>query len=240
MNAIRNKIKSQEGASLTFALLIFLVCAIISGVVIVAGSTAAGRMSQIAQSDQRYYAVTSAAGLLRDDIDDTTVTVMYKEDASGVYVDGSAETTKVVAGTASDKDIKDQKEIIADATCFFVRNLAKDSTLSSTNPPVFTLTVQGGAAGGGGSAVTTDYSYLNCSVTERATTDGRLIFEITNPIPENGSTKPSYTLQIVFNANISESYTQGKDKDGNDIKNVSSTVKWTFAGIKKGKLPATT
>ena len=65
MQAIRNKLKTQKGASITFALLLFLVCAVISSVVIVAATTAAGRMSQLPQMDQRYYAVTSAANLLK-------------------------------------------------------------------------------------------------------------------------------------------------------------------------------
>ena len=81
---------------------------------------------------------------------------------------------------------------------------------------------------------------LSCSITEKAMTDGRLIFEITNPILASGTTKPSYTLQIVFNANISESSSQGKDTSGNDITVVTADIEWSFAGVKKGALPTTT
>ena len=66
-NRILTKLRSRTGASITFALLLFLVCAVLSSVIIVAASAAAGRMSGIAEADQRYYAVTSAAELLRDD-----------------------------------------------------------------------------------------------------------------------------------------------------------------------------
>ncbi|MBR1561236.1 MAG: hypothetical protein IJ646_13460, partial [Clostridia bacterium] len=65
MRTVKNKLGSQAGASITFALLIFLVCAVVSSVVVVAATAAAGRMSQLPEMDQRYYAVTSAAGLLR-------------------------------------------------------------------------------------------------------------------------------------------------------------------------------
>ena len=51
MTAMRNKIKSQRGASITFALLIFLVCSMVSIAVVVAGTAAAGRMSQRAETD---------------------------------------------------------------------------------------------------------------------------------------------------------------------------------------------
>lgn len=64
MNRIRGKIRSQTGASLTFALLMFLVCAVVGSAVLTAGTAASGRMSKIAESDQRYYSVNSAARLL--------------------------------------------------------------------------------------------------------------------------------------------------------------------------------
>jgi len=100
MNAMKNKIKSQRGASITFALLLFLVCAVISSVVIVAATAAGGRMSQIAQSDQRYYAVTSAAELLKDALDGKTVTVRTteKSKATTSYNDGT-----VVPGTPEEE-----------------------------------------------------------------------------------------------------------------------------------------
>ena len=72
MNAMKNKIKSQRGASITFALLLFLVCAVISSVIIVAATAAAGRMSEQAEMDERYYAVTAVANKL--------ITIMKNED----------------------------------------------------------------------------------------------------------------------------------------------------------------
>ena len=84
MNAMKNKIKSQRGASITFALLIFLVCAVVSSAVIVAATTAAGRLSTMEEMDERYYAVTDACELLCKRLDGKTVTVQYtiKEDGS--------------------------------------------------------------------------------------------------------------------------------------------------------------
>ena len=75
MTAMKNKIRSQRGASITFALLLFLVCAIISSIVIVAATVVGGRASKMAELDQRYYAVNSAAELLRDVLEQQTVTV---------------------------------------------------------------------------------------------------------------------------------------------------------------------
>ena len=72
MNSLRKKLTSQSGASITYALLLFLVCAVVSTVVLAAGTAASGRMSQSVESDQRYYAVTSAAEYIKNQLDGKT------------------------------------------------------------------------------------------------------------------------------------------------------------------------
>jgi hypothetical protein len=71
-----NKLHSRKGASLTFALLAFLVCAVISAVLLASASAAAGRASGLAEMDQRYYAVTSAAQLFCDTLDGQSFTIV--------------------------------------------------------------------------------------------------------------------------------------------------------------------
>lgn len=80
MIAMKNKIKSQRGASITFALLIFLVCAMVSSVVIVSATTAAGHMSSQAEMDERYYAVAEATQMLRSRIEGQQVKADEVED----------------------------------------------------------------------------------------------------------------------------------------------------------------
>ncbi len=80
MRTIKKKLNSQRGASLTFALLLFLVCAVVGSVVLVAGTAASGRMSKVAEMDQRYYSVNSAARLLIDMIDDETVMIIATQE----------------------------------------------------------------------------------------------------------------------------------------------------------------
>lgn len=58
------KLKSNKGLSITVALLLFLVCAVIGSVVLAAGTAAAGRLSRLAERDARYYSVSSATELL--------------------------------------------------------------------------------------------------------------------------------------------------------------------------------
>ena len=55
LNRIMRKLNSERGASITYALLIFLVCAVVGSSVLVAGTAASGRMSKVPENDQRYY-----------------------------------------------------------------------------------------------------------------------------------------------------------------------------------------
>lgn len=97
MRNFKRKLNSQRGASITWALLIFLVCAVIGSAVLVAGTAAAGRMAKIAENDQRYYAVNSAARMLIDMIDDKTVEIEKTDDTYTNRATGDAivETTKL-------------------------------------------------------------------------------------------------------------------------------------------------
>ena len=77
MNSKKHSIiRSRSGASLSMALLLFLVCAVIGAVVLTAGTAAAGRVSRLAEMDQRYYSVSSAAQLLAEELSGKTVTVV--------------------------------------------------------------------------------------------------------------------------------------------------------------------
>lgn len=75
-NRIIKKLRSDKGASITFGLLLFLICAIISSVVLVAGTGAAGRMSGMSKTEQRYYSVSSTAKLITDQLKDASATVI--------------------------------------------------------------------------------------------------------------------------------------------------------------------
>ena len=85
---ISAKLKAQTGASITYALLLFLVCAVVSSVVITAGTAASGRMSQSVENDQRYFSVTNTAEFLQDLFDGVKVEI--KKEA----VDGGTPSLK--------------------------------------------------------------------------------------------------------------------------------------------------
>ena len=56
----------ERGASILIALLFFLVCALVGGVVLTAASVGTGQLVDYEKSQQAYYSTTSAAELLRE------------------------------------------------------------------------------------------------------------------------------------------------------------------------------
>lgn len=118
---IKKKLRSERGASIILALLLFLVCAVVGSIVLTAATAAAGRMSQMVKMDQRYYSVTSAAELLRDQIDGVKVTLEGEEITTGG--DNSTTTFQVSSVKIKKTDKTGEKDIPKDATMFdFYKN----------------------------------------------------------------------------------------------------------------------
>jgi len=228
MNAMKNKIKSQKGASITFALLLFLVCAVVSIVVVVAGSAAAGRMSQRAETDQRYYAVTSAVELLCSDFKGMKVTVEYNKATDATTVPESAVAVKkiVAASDSTGTDVKDKYTVLAGASKQLVYMIANPEPATVTTDPNDTLTLTGGPTG----------SALGCAIKEYVKRDGRVIFEVSNAEVKGAAKQSVYTLQAVLNANISQSRSQYKTDAGTTMDKVTVTLVWSVNSIEKGKV----
>ena len=91
MNAVQRKLCDRSGATLTVALLFFIMCAAAGSVILAAATTSTGRLAELQASDQNYYAVVSAAKLLRDEIDGQTISV------------GQTETKTTTVTTSTDK-----------------------------------------------------------------------------------------------------------------------------------------
>lgn len=87
---ILKKLRSERGASITFALLLFLVCAVVGSVVLAAGTVAAGRIANMARMDQKYFSVASAVQLLEEELDKKTVTIVRTEKSTEKTVNGVA------------------------------------------------------------------------------------------------------------------------------------------------------
>lgn len=114
MNGIKRKLKSEKGASLILALLLFLVCAVVGSVVLVAATTSAGRMSEMPKMDRRYYSVVSAAEVVRKVFDGKVVEARAIESGTAEYLNDDGEWTEVpdLSSTVTDYLTKESLYIL--------------------------------------------------------------------------------------------------------------------------------
>lgn len=96
---IRNKIRSESGASLAAALLFFIVCAVVGSIIIAAAMSSAGRMSGITSADNQRYALESARSLIEDamlsDPEDSEIDPMKRSYYENVSDVDSVSPTKI-------------------------------------------------------------------------------------------------------------------------------------------------
>ena len=181
MNKIKKKLTSEQGASISFALLLFLVCAVISSIVITAGSAASGRMSNLAVMDRRYYAVTSAAELLVNEINGGSVNVDLSK-------------------TTGEAQSSGEESILSDASEKLVEALA--SGKSDPSDVILTRKLRLSPE------TVIENAALDCMLIEKLRADGMLFFDVMSGDGE--SSKGAYTLRVVFSSNVKESATDSR------------------------------
>lgn len=162
MNALRRKLRSDRGASITFALLLFLVCALACSVIIVAATAAGGRMSQLPQTDQRYYAVTSAQELLCQEMLGKAVTVVCDS------TDPSSPTYEIEKITEADN-----AAMVYDKTKLPLLDSASTELVKVLNSKTTESRIMALTSGLGDKA-------LNCEIIENLRSDGLLVFDVAN------------------------------------------------------------
>lgn len=121
----KNKMRSESGATLMTALLFFIMCAVCGSVILAAASAAAGRMSRQQSSDQAYYTVTSAAKLLRDEIDGKSITVkktVIETEQEAADGSGSSGTS----GNPTYEYTPGTETVVKDAVQHFIENASND------------------------------------------------------------------------------------------------------------------
>lgn len=117
---IRNKIRSESGASLAAALLFFIVCAVVGSIIIAAAMSSAGRMSGITSADNQRYALESARSLIEDamlsDPEDSETDPMKRSYYENVSDVGSVSPTTILnPGTAQIASLNQMKLQMAES-----------------------------------------------------------------------------------------------------------------------------
>ena len=112
------KLQSENGASLSFALLLFLVCAVVGSVILTSGTVASGRLSRLREMDKRYYSVNSAAYLIRDIMDGKIIHGFHEIDKDGKIL-GEVE----IKGDGGDDEEEDLfVNLMKEATEYLIQN----------------------------------------------------------------------------------------------------------------------
>ncbi len=262
MKRIRRKLNSRKGASITFALLLFLVCAVLSSVIIVAATAASGRMSRIAESDQRYYAVTSAAELLIDALKkhptvsvvkvvETTYITTYKEKEEPSTDPSPTKVTSVYviadkkAAEISDSDLTSTNKI--DDPSFSIDTIQKDAAkkvYDGTGLLNRGLSLKSNFYNGAGLG----FDALAVAVSENLDTEGNIKLTLYNKYNQKGEASVAgsqYTLVLSFGAdknvttNTKTEHVSYEPIDDSSYKETTrktetiiTTLTWTLNGIK--------
>ena len=205
MNRIRQKLTSQSGASITYALLLFLVCAVVSSVVLAAGTAASGRMSKSVENDQRYYAVTSAAELLKNQLDGKTwirKVVTAGESSTTTLEGGVSETGLLNAISLDALDAKKTESAPTDAKDFSITPVGYDD---------FTVDVEASTV-------------FDSEISE----DPVLKLTLKNHTEKE---KDTFNLWLIFTSDVEDSRVS-KETSGGTTKSITvDRVNWNFYSI---------
>ncbi len=75
MDKMTRKLKSNDGATLLLALLFFIICAVVGSIILASATTASGSLAGVKEKDQEMYYITSAANMLRHDVNKSEITI---------------------------------------------------------------------------------------------------------------------------------------------------------------------
>lgn len=78
---VKNKINSQEGATLLIGLFFFIMCAVVAVIILAAATTASGSVGTLTSSQQAYYSATSAARVIKSQLQNKNNVVDLKKDS---------------------------------------------------------------------------------------------------------------------------------------------------------------
>ena len=228
MNVWKRKLNSEQGASITMALLIFLICTVVGSAVLVAGTAASGRMSKAAEYDQRYYAVNSAVRLLRDMIEGQKIKVVKNSTGYSLYdmsaaengsgTGGSGETggTGGTSGTEESGVLIDPSQYNSSFTTEAAfRIVCQSSTLPF--PRHMELTATADALG----------DSVDVTIDETIKPDGSMVFLVTKETDSN-----PYAVEITFAMDKDEQSVITGTADGTQTETVTTTLQWKLSDIK--------
>ena len=216
LNRVEKKMASKEGASITYALLLFLVCAVVSSVILAAGTAASGRISQSVETDQRYYAVTSAARILKDEVEQCVLRFDQTDRGNDTGTPVLEKFRNKTGWHPIAEKGEDDHLVTSDAASYYMNNNGapfKDKNI------YFSFTDRDD----------NKFSILNVDLTESVDNTGKITFRITSPANADAESDV-YIMTLVFVPviKISERVTVEEDVE---VKHIKTQISWTLASM---------
>lgn len=238
---IRAKLRSQQGASILFALFFFIVCAVIGSIVLTAATAAAGRLAGVKERNQRYYAVNSAADVLTHELGQMDAQGQIKVRAEASTDESVTETNAGVSGgDASGGDVSGGVELSA---LTFESKVPLADLLLKTRGSNLDLTIRHNGAGRLeddplNARIATIFSYesvdsevgtnpYNCKI-QFCSTDGQysLILDCPAHIDRRQSVSESTSVTVAADGSRVETKTT--------TTTTKYTITWSVASVVKG------
>lgn len=241
---IKGIVQSQRGASLPLALLLFLICAMTASIVLAAGTMAAGRSSNMAESDQAYYSVVSAVNLFRDELEGHEVTVAVK----ATDPEGSNPSYQVLVTTDGLTATSDYNLLERAAIFLLFKNAVVEDAAGAQSAASNYFTVQGGDWSTWPSASdfsTGKFRTLNLTHSNTAYQDaldlkvdcnfnngGDLVFTFRKAVDSAGE-KDSARLSLTCETDMEAGGIESSET-GSDVEIKYATIKWAPTSVEKG------
>ena len=141
MTIFCRKLKSTSGASIVIALVYFLLCLTVGAVIMTAATASAGRINRVTDEQQAYFAVRSAAELLRDDLAGKRFEATYEQHIGGDSGSGqiAGPTTYVIKDAAC---VNLAEKISERAKYLFYQDIDPEPTLPTGTKDTITFDVR--------------------------------------------------------------------------------------------------
>ena len=165
MKKLLGKLSSRIGASVTFALLLFLVCAVVGSVVLAAGTAASGRISKLAETERKYNSVSSAASLFIDIFDGASVKRTETSEFTRTTLPNQSPTSSIPEIVGS-PEFSGDEQILNDAVAAYFALISEGSETSTEKTYTLEHTPEGSSG--------INPSTLEVSAVETIDKDGNL------------------------------------------------------------------
>lgn len=227
---IKKKLKSQQGTSIFFGLLLFLVASMLSIVIINGAVTTVKRVASDKKIEQNYLACSSAAKLLQKKIENTTIT----------------KTTVITSkGTTSSTDItwtdgveseNSQEVLLEDVLKEYIKKLDGQSAVSTETSAVidWTIEVEKNLTDLTEAIIPDVHAVCTISKIKKNDTSEEAAYDISIVLKREDGTNSCQMLLTLKGEHTKGGTTYGKNDKNQDIATTVETYKWSNAKIISG------